>query len=330
MKKGDRTYLVTGGCGFIGSYVIRDLLIDGAKVVAYDYRIDRGIIDQVVGIEKLKDVTIVQSDITDFIQLISLIKAHQVSRIIHLASPNTWIAEKNPPLGFDMMCKGMLNILEAARILEVEKVVWASSIAVFGPPGRYPPGKIRNDAPHWPDSLYGACKSMNEYLATYYADKFGVDSIGLRYTVVYGPGKAGSKSAFATEMIRRAALGEAYEVPFGDETLDWEYVEDISRLTVAASQAKRTETRVFNTRGDLRPVKMAMEYLKRLLPDAQLIVKPGYYGIVLDLDTTLLEREVGFEPRYSMEEGILKTLNAFRSQAGLAELGGKKKGGRES
>ncbi len=320
MKKGDKTYLVTGGCGFIGSYIIRDLLEEGAKVVAYDYRIERGIIDQVVSRERLKDVAIVQGDITDFIHLIDLIKTHQVSRMIHLASPNTWIAEKNPPLAFDMMCKGMLNILEAAKVFEVEKVVWASSIAVFGLPERYPPGKIKNDAAHWPDSLYGAGKSMNEFLATYYADKFGVDSIGLRYTVVYGPGKAGSKSAFATEMIRRAAIGEPYEVPFGDETLDWQYVEDVAKLTIAASQAKKTKTKVFNTRGDLRPVREAMEYIKRLIPGAQLTLKPGYYGIVLNLDTSLLEKEIGFVPKYSMEEGVLRSLNTFRRQAGLKEV----------
>lgn len=323
IKKDTATYLITGGCGFIGSYVARDLLEDGAKVIIYDFKIDQGILNQVVSKEKLKDVVFIQGEITDSIHLISILKAHKVSRIIHLASPLTYIAEENPPIAVDMMCKGTLNILEAARILEVEKVVWASSIAVFGAPEHHQGGKLRNDAPHWPDNLYGACKSMCEYLATHYADRFGVDSIGLRYTLGYGPGKFGTaKGAFATEIVRRAAFGEPYEVPFSDQTTDWLYVEDVSRLTVIASQAKKTETRVFNTQGDLRPVKEVVEYIKGLVPDVKFTLNPGPFGLPMDFDTAPLERELGFKPRYSMEQGVLKTLNTLRRLAGLREVKG--------
>jgi len=321
MGKDNVSYLITGGCGFIGSYVVRDLLEEGAKVVIYDFKIDQGIVNQVVDEKRLKDVIFIQGEVTDFIHLVSILKAHKVSKIIHLASPLTYTVQENPPLGVDMMCKGTLNILEAAKILEVEKVVWASSMAVFGPPERYPKGKIKNDAPHWPESLYGACKSMSEYLATHYADKFGVDSIGLRFTLVYGPGKFGTaKGAFATEIIRRAALGEPYEVPFSDETTDWQYVEDISRLTVAASKVKRTKTRAFNTQGDLRPVKEVIDYIRSFIPELKFTLKPGPFGMPMDYDTTPLEKEIGFKPKYSMEEGVLKALNTFRRLAGLKEV----------
>lgn len=321
MQKGTDTYLITGGCGYVGSYVVRDLLEEEAKIVVYDFKIDQGIMDQVIDKEKMKEVVIVQGDITDFIHLINVMKTHKVSRIIHLASPLTFAAEENAPMALDMMCKGTLNVLEAARILEVKKVAWASSIAVFGDPKRHLGGKVKNDAPHWPNNLYGACKSMSEYLANHYADKYGVESIGLRYTVIYGPGKFGTaKAVFATEMIRRAALGEPYEVPFGDDMTDWQFVEDVSRLTVAASRAERTDTRAFNTRGDLRPVKEVFDYIKDLVPSSKLTLKPGYFGLPMDYDTTLLERALGFKPKYSMEDGVLKTLNTFRRQAGLTEV----------
>ena len=326
MKKYTATYLIIGGCGFIGSYVVRDLIEKGNKVIIYDFRIDYGILNRVVGKEKLKDMVFIQGEITDFIHLISVIKSHKISRIIHLASPLPPATEENPPMAFDLMCKGTLNVLEAARIFEVEKVVWASSIAVFGAPEQHPKGRIRNDSPQWPSHpsyIYGACKSFDEYLASHYADKYGVDSIGLRYTLVYGPGKVRfTKRTFATEMIQKAALGEPYEVPFGDATIDWQYVEDVSRLTVATSRAKRTKTRVFNTKGDLRPVKEAVTYLKRLVPDARFTLQPGLFDMPMDFDTTPLEKELGVRPRYSMEEGILRTLNTFRRQAGFAEVGG--------
>jgi nucleoside-diphosphate-sugar epimerase len=317
------TYLITGGCGFIGSYVARDLLEQGTKVIVYDFKIDQGVINQVISEEKLKDVVLIQGEITDLIHLISVVKSHKVSRIIHLASPLPPLTEENPPLAFDLMCKGTLNVLETARILDIEKVVWASSIAVYGPP-EYHHGRIMNDSPQvptHPSYIYGACKSFNEYLASLYADKYGVDTIGLRYTLVYGPGKMRfTKRTFATEMIQKVALGEPYEVPFGDATIDWQYIEDVSMVTVVASQAKRTRTRVFNTRGDLRPVKEAVDYLRSLAPGVKLTIQPGVFDMPVDFDTTVLEKEVGFKPKYSMEKGILKTLNTFRRQAGLGEI----------
>ena len=323
MNKEAITYLVTGGCGFIGSYVIRDLLEEGAKVIVYDFRIHQELLNKIVNQERLEEVIFVQGEILDFFHLMSVIKAHKVRRIIHLASLMTFEAEENPPMAIDVISKGTLNVFEAARILEIEKVVWASSIAVFGAYGSHEEEGISNDTPHRPNTMYGACKSLNEYVASAYVDKYGMDIVGLRYTVAYGPGRVGtSKSAFATEMIRKGALQEPHEVPYSDDAIDWQYVEDISRLTVIVSKSQRTETRVFNTRGDLRPVKEVGDYIKGLVPEAQFTLKKGTFGICMNFDTTRLEEEIGFEPRYPMERGVLKTLNAFRREAGLREVKG--------
>jgi nucleoside-diphosphate-sugar epimerase len=123
-------------------------------------------------------------------------------------------------------------------------------------------------------------------------------------------------------MMRKAALQEPYEVPFSDETIDWQYVEDVSKLTVTASQANKTGKKVFNTRRDLRPVKEVVDYLKGLVPEAKFTLKPGTFGLHMNFDTTPLERELGFNPQYPMEKGVLKTLNTFRRQAGLEEVKG--------
>jgi nucleoside-diphosphate-sugar epimerase len=120
-------------------------------------------------------------------------------------------------------------------------------------------------------------------------------------------------------MIRKAAADEAYEVPFGDDTIDWQYVEDVSELTLRAAQVDKTKTRVFNTAGDFRPVREGVDYLKSLAPDARLTVKPGRFGITWDYDTEPLRRELGFQPQYNMEQGIQKTLNIYRNQRSLSE-----------
>lgn len=319
MNSSVNTYLVTGGCGFIGSYIVRDLLEKEAKVIIYDVTLNQDLLNLLLDKEQLNKVILVKGDIGDFKHLARVIQANRVDRIIHTASPLITVAEKNPSMALDLICRGTLNVFEGARLYDVEKVVWASSIAVFGAAEDNHKRKIRNDAPHRPNTLYGACKSLSEYLANYYADHHGLDSVGLRYTLVYGPGRGGNtKGAFATEMIRKAALEEPYEVPYGEATVDWQYVEDVSRLTVHACEAPSSKTRVFNTRGDTRPVKDVVNYLKGLVPAAQFTLKSYDYGLFMDCDTSPLEMELGFKPHYSMEIGVLKTLNTFRRQAGLS------------
>jgi nucleoside-diphosphate-sugar epimerase len=77
---------------------------------------------------------------------------------------------------------------------------------------------------------------------------------------------------------------------------------------------RKTKNRAFNTQGDVRPVVDGVEYPKTLAPDAELTMEPGSFGIPWRYDTSELEREVGFKPHYSMEEGIKKTFESFRSR----------------
>lgn len=310
------SYLITGGSGCVGSYVMRDLLNSGHKVINYDLDTQQRIIRQVIEPEGIQEITSAHGDITDLAHLCRTIKEHGVKVIVHLASLQIPASNANPPLAERIIVGGLLNVLEAARFLEVQKVVWASSVAVFGLPEAYGSQAVPNDADHRPQSVYGACKSLGEYLLTYYQDQFGVNGIGLRYTAVYGVGRERGLSSFSTEMIRKAVGGEAFDVPFGDDTIDWQYVEDVSALTLRAAQVERTKTRVFNTKGDLRPVRDGVDFLKRLAPNARLKLLPGKFGIAWDYDCSPLEQELGFRPSYTMERGILKTFNLYRGQMG--------------
>jgi UDP-glucose 4-epimerase len=195
----------------------------------------------------------------------------------------------------------------------VGKVVWSSSIAVFGTPEEYGNRPVPNDAHHRPQSVYGACKSLGEYLLNYYHDTYGLDAIGLRYTAVYGVGREAGRTSFTTEMIRKAAELAPYQVPFGDDKIDWQYVEDVSRVTLRALEVGPTKTRIFNTRGDVRSVADGVAYLKRLEPRAELTLLPGTFGIAWEYDSEPAKAELGFEPEFPMERGIEKTLGYYRA-----------------
>ena len=233
-----------------------------------------------------------------------------VDTVVHLAA----IARAEPAWKsvLQMNVIGTYNVFEAARIFDIQRVVWASSVAVFGLPEDYDHQQIGNDAPHFPKFIYGACKSLNERYAQHYFNEYDVDTIGLRFTAVYGVGRTRGMSSFTTQMIEAAALGKPYTVPFGDDEVDWQYVEDVSRSIVMSCSCPTTKTRVFTVKGGLWSVKEGFDYIKKLIPSADLTLEPGLFGISWDYDTTPVAEEIGFRPNYSMEQGIMTTINRFR------------------
>jgi len=313
-------YMVTGGSGCVGAYVIRDLIEKGKKVVNFDQNLQTNILQQVISREAISEIQMVQGDISDFHHLCRAVKSNKVDVIIHLASLQIPASNANPPAAVNIVTGGLVNVLEACRILDVKKVVWSSSIAVFGTAEEYGNKKVENSAHHRPQSVYGACKSLGEYLLSYYYDQYGVNSTGLRFTAIYGVGRERGLSSFTTEMIRKVSNDEPYQVPFADDKIDWQFVEDVAAITIIAAEAGKTKTRIFNTQGDVRKVTDGIDYLEKLMPSAQLAPNPGKFGIAWEYDTTPLEEELGFVPKYSMEKGILKTLNQYLMMAGKNEI----------
>lgn len=308
-------YLITGGMGCIGSYVIRDLLNAGEKLIVFDSIHDLTIPKLVLSPQQLEGFTFVQGDITDLPHVLRTVKEHKVDRIIHLASWQVPACDANPPQALKVVCEGTINMFEAARIFNLKRVVWASTVAVFGAPEDYNHQQIKNDAPHYPKFIYGACKSLNERYASFYFDNYNVDIIGLRFTAVYGVGRTRGMSSFSTKMIEDAAMGRPSVVPFGDDAVDWQYVEDVSQSILMACTCPTTSTRVFNVSGGIRPVREAAKYLKQIVPDAKITLESGVFGISWDYDATPVAEEIGFTPMYSMEEGIQKTVSRFRELA---------------
>lgn len=306
------THLVTGGTGFIGAYTIRDLLAKGETVVSFDFSFESPVMEDVLSRDEFEKVLQVRGDILDLPLLLNTVREHNVERIVHMASLLIPASNANPSLALRVNSEGTTNVLEVCRTMDIKRLVWASSILVFGPPELYGNKPISNDAPHHPTTVYGACKSLNEFMARYYFEKYGIDSIGFRFTDVYGVGRVRGTTSYTTKMIEMAAKGEPYIVPFGDDLVDWQFVEDVSRLILTASElSHKTKTRVFNTQGDVRRVVEGVNFLKQIAPQAKLQVDKGKLGLAWEYDTTPLREEIGFKPQYSMEAGIKRTYERF-------------------
>lgn len=310
--------LVTGGTGFIGAYVCRALLRDGHRVATLD-TLPSNVIDDVLTTDELDQVRIRTGDVSSLRDLGHVIRAEGVDRVIHLASLLHPAADDNPPLAVEVNIQGQAAVLEAARLFDLSKIVWASSVVVFGARSSHERLPLPNDAAHHPVNLYGATKAFDEFLTDRYIRQWGVDALGLRFTVVYGPGRVRGASGFVGELVK-PALDQPAQVSFGDDVVDWQYVADVAELLVKCAFVPKTKTAVFNTQFDRRSIREAGAYVARLIPSAQISYEPGEFGIAWELDDELLQREVGFMPGYSMERGLRAVLHHARSAAGLPEL----------
>ena len=180
-----------------------------------------------------------------------------------------------------------------------------------------------HDAAHYPQSVYAGSKSFNEILASHYIDEYGLDISAIRYSFVYGIGQRwGTPAHVLRELIENPVLGKPGRVPYGDDAFGWLYVNDASKATILLSRVVRPKTKVFTIAGEIRPVMEAVDYVKSLLPNADVALLPGKVPgePPFKLDTTPLRDEIGYSPEWAMEDGLRDLINKVCWQYGLPLL----------
>lgn len=315
------TVLVTGGTGFIGSYVARDFLEQGHEVVAYDLSTDTDILTK-LGVAD--DVTVRRGDVTDPTDVVRAVRESGATHVVHLAALLTNTAEANPRAALKVNVEGTNNVFEAARTLDdqVERVAWASSAAAYAPPHNYDDWVTEDDLVY-PDTLYGATKAYNEHQARVYAEEFGVSHVAIRPTVAYGPYRETGGSAFLANIVEKPALGESFSVDYGDQYIDWQHVADIAQgfRRAAFTPDEELTQRVYNVRGELATIREAVETVKKIMPDADLTVSDeGELPWTQKLDMTRAQEDLGYEPEYGLERGFRQYIDVLREEAGLEPL----------
>jgi UDP-glucose 4-epimerase len=310
--------LVTGGLGFIGAHIVRDLLESGVRVFVVDRELEANSADEVLDRQQLESIGILATAIPGAQELASLLRQNSVEMVAHFASPLATVTEVNPRLTIDEMIVPQLAILEACRKAGVQRLVWASSVGVFGRISQYPDGQIGNDAPHYPFTLYGAAKAFLERLSTHETASAGVETVGLRFPLVYGPGRKRGGGLFSTELIEGAALGRRCLVEAGDTRNDWMYVTDAARSVVLAMRASSVSSGALTVGGEVASTREVADLLREWFPDSELEVLAGTRDdLVYDFDPEPAFRELGYTPEYTLRDGVRATANAARVRAGL-------------
>jgi len=300
----DEVCLVTGGTGFIGSHLVRELVRQGKRVVVYDFTPDASYIG-----DCMDKLTFVYGDVADMPHLKAVMAGYGVQVVFHLAYLLVPDTAERLGTAIQVNCAGFQNVMEAARILGVRRVVWPSSQTVYGLAEFHPDEPLTEDVCLRPTTLYGACKLFNEHTARHYRDEYGLDNIGFRKSVVWGLGKSRRRDLSISHLlIENALLGRPVEMPPVDFHANYVYVKDVVRAYLLAAQAPKTDHLMFNVGGYVYKNSELVELLQELVPgmtvhrrEAQDIPNP------VDAYAQDLSRsgaELGYEPAYTIEDGI--------------------------
>jgi nucleoside-diphosphate-sugar epimerase len=306
--------LVTGAFGCIGSWVVRTLLADGERLVAFDLADDPWRLRMIAGEDVADRVTLVRGDIADREALARVVQEHGVRRIIHLAAWQVPLCRQDPVRGALVNVVGTANVFEATRAAggRVERIVYASSAGVFGPPGLYPPGPLRDDAPPHPATHYGVYKVATEAIARVYWEEHRIRSSGFRPLTVYGPGRDVGVTATPTQAMKAAVLGRPFELRWGGST-DMIYVEDVARALIRAARATLDRARVYNLHGSTVALADVVRVIETARPSAKGLIRhvdePMPFASALD--DSRFQRELGPAPPTALVDGVRRTLDEF-------------------
>jgi nucleoside-diphosphate-sugar epimerase len=304
--------LVTGGAGFIGSNVVNELVERGYSVVILD-SFETGTEDNLSQVDG--DYRIIEGDIRDRDTVRSALK--DVEYVIHEAAVTSVPGSVDEPaLTSDVNCTGTAVVLEEARDAGVERVVVASSAAVYG--DGTPP--LSEDDPVSPESPYALSKLWTEELAQQFHELHGLDTVALRYFNVYGPGQdADSEYAAVVPAFVSAAVGGEKPVVYGDgeQTRDFVHVRDVARATVDAAESDATG--VYNVASGTET--SVNDLLETVLNEADAATEPRYEterkGDIESsyADVSKIHDEIGFEASVGLHEGIRTVVEWYEHTA---------------
>jgi nucleoside-diphosphate-sugar epimerase len=328
MSGGERPVLVTGGTGFIGSYVIDALLAGGRQVVALDVK-GLGPEGRFLLGERADAFVYEQGSVDDWARLLHVVAAHRPVDVVHLATiTNPVYLFTNPMPGVTVNFMGTIHVLEAARLYDIRRIVYFSSIGVL-PARQYEP--IDTSHPIFlpreavPTGVYGASKIAGEAFCFAYNQSFGTDFRTIRPSAVYGFGM--QWPIYVKPMVEGAVRGEPVSFESGGPfPRDYTHAADLGSLAVACLDGPDDADRVFyGATGE--PLVTAGEVARlvmELVPGSQIEIPDTlsaddrielpYRG---QLSIEANREQLGWEPRFrNIRDGLADYIERYRAFLG--------------
>lgn len=306
--------LVTGGAGFIGSYLVPALLAKGTEVVVFD------LAAQPKSLQSVRDrITYVRGDLGSAADLYRTMMSQKITDVFHLGSILAGPCEENPLLGFRVNLQSTQTLLDASVALKLNRFSMISSISVFGRDVAEP---VQDSAVKNPETIYGQTKLASEHLLQWYARKHGLDTRAVRFTWVFGPGRTNGITALYSSLILDAmARGEAITVPNPDETGDWLYVKDAVKALLLLHEAKDPKQRIYNIAGGVHSIRNVVGIARQYCPDSKVSLVEGGQNMSpypAAYDDSRARKELGWSPAYSIDAAVKEHLEIAQQQLCLS------------
>jgi len=305
-------HVVTGGAGFIGSTLVRKLLENGADVAV----IDNLLTGHEKNLSEVRDrIEFHRVDICDAAAIAPVIRG--ADAVYHLAAiPSVPRSIDDPEPSHRVNIDGTFNVFRAAAQGGVRRVIYAASSSAYGDSETLP--KVETMLAR-PKSPYAVQKLLGEYYASVFHSCFGLETVALRFFNVYGP-RQDPSSAYSgvLSLFMKHVLARTRPTIFGDgeQSRDFTYVEDVAALCIKASAAPNAAGKMYNAGNGGR---YTLNFIWELLQKMEGIAVPAEYGPPRAgdvrhsmADTTAAVAELGHAPRFSMEEGLKRTLEWYR------------------
>jgi len=311
MKVSDERFLVTGSMGCIGAWVLKQLLSEGARVVATDLSLDPVRPRLLMSEEELAHIEWLKLDVTDSEAVARMVSEHDINHIVHLAGMQIPFCKENPPLGAAVNVLGTVNIFEAARASGVQGLVYASSAAAFGPPDLYPETPIADDAPLLSNTLYGVYKAANEETARVYWQDWQVGSVGLRPYNVYGVGRDQGLTSDVAKSLLATAAGRSFNIRYSGP-IALQHAADVAAIFIASARLAVKGSPVCNLRNDVTTVEDFMDILKQVAPESDVSNVENPLPFPADFDDKGLRTLLGKVPHTPIADAIQSDIKIYQ------------------
>ena len=308
--------MVTGGTGFIGNRIIRKLLDRGEEVVCFDLAPPRN------NLEPYADrINFYRGDISQIPHLLEAINTFDVRKIIHMAALLPPDTEDRPHFGMSVNIQGTNNVFEAARWSNIQRVVYASSIAVYGVQETFGDRPINETDLSDPINVYGMTKAANDFSAGRYRERYNMDIRGVRICTVFGHGRVtGMTGMIGGLMMSLPAIGKPVTMQFDpNEASPMIHAEDAAEIFVQVSLSNNLQHPIYISGGHLATIQDISNIVKEYVPEAQITTGDRPVPHVYLVDNSRMLSDIGYEMA-PLRVRVLEHMNDARVEAGLPPL----------
>jgi nucleoside-diphosphate-sugar epimerase len=324
--------LVLGGGGLFGRKTMVQLTRDPAITlgVSMDVVPTRDWVMKEIG-SNVDKFRFVQGDVSNLDEILSVIKRFSVDRIINWAFilPGETL-QSNPRIGVKVNELGMCNSFEAARLMGINRVVYASSEGVYGPQDDYGDRPVVEDDRMRPGSIYALAKQMSEMLADQYGKLFGINFTALRPCIGYGHGGLTPLMIKQfCDLVSLPAVGKPFSVTAdGTNTVSLSAADDVAALAIKLIKMPSSPHPAYNVGGPPTSMRDVATAVRKYFPDAKIEFgkeRPspdrGKMGIPWNISSDRAKDDLGFEV-LPLDEAVLIHANDARTEAGLLPITG--------